>query len=287
VHVRPKPNERSGRVTAVRAPAPLELSMSFETDSRTTLTPLPPSPVGDRRGGLPIALDPNDPLRNPQETLTPSPSPCAQGEGETFAGPARSRHVGSVAGERFRRSVGVTETAWGQFAAGDLARPLVEGGARLGAGLEEVTGRPTVAAGGFAVDRGAGRAVEHEIAWVEFAERIDHEAVRVALDPGELARVVVFEDAHGALPLHCRKALSAFGSTEHLTRFPETERRRTWRTWRIWRTWQTWQSWQTSQEPGRAPSSPPPPLRGVSDQSQRPLGARSFSVVMPTDLRAT
>jgi hypothetical protein len=93
VHVRPKPNERSGRVTAVRAPAPLELSMSFETDSRTTLTPL-------------------------------SPVPSGQG------------------GERVGWSVGVTEIAWGQLAAGDLARPLIDGGAGLGAGFEEEADRP-------------------------------------------------------------------------------------------------------------------------------------------------
>jgi hypothetical protein len=34
-----------------------------------------------------------------------------------------------------------------QFAAGDLARPLIEGGARLGAGFDEVAGRPAIAAG--------------------------------------------------------------------------------------------------------------------------------------------
>src|SRR5215203_1459310 len=90
----------------------------------------------------------------------------------------------------------MTETARMQFAAGGLARPVVEGGASLGAGFEEEAGRPAVAAGGFAGDRAAGRAVKDEVAGVGFAVGVDDEAVLVAFDPCETASVV-FEDAHG------------------------------------------------------------------------------------------
>ncbi len=103
----------------------------------------------------------------------------------------------------------------GQLAGGGQARPLIEASARLGAGFDEVPGSPAIAAGGLAVDRAAAGPVEHEIARVGSAGRVDDEAVLVAFDPGEVARVV-FEDAHSALPLHFRKALSALGSMEHL-----------------------------------------------------------------------
>jgi hypothetical protein len=42
--------------------------------------------------------------------------------------------------------------------------------------------------------------VEDEIARIGLAVAVDDEAVLVAFDPGEKARVVVFENAHGVLP---------------------------------------------------------------------------------------
>ena len=51
-----------------------------------------------------------------------------------------------------------------QLAAGDLARPLIELGARLRARFAEEARRPALAAGGFAGDRAAGCPVQHQIA---------------------------------------------------------------------------------------------------------------------------
>src|SRR5215207_3788701 len=82
-----------------------------------------------------------------------------------------------------------------QFA-GDLARPLVEGGAGFGARFNEVVGRLAIAAGGFAADGAAAGPVEHEVAGVGFAGCADDETVLVAFDTGKVAGVVVLEDAH-------------------------------------------------------------------------------------------
>ena len=133
----------------------------------------------------------------PKGTRHPAPGtrPWAQGEGDAVGGFAGSRHSSSVGSERVGRLVGVAETARFQLAAGDLARPLVEIGAGLGAGFEEVAGRPALAAGGFAGDRAAACPVEHEIARVGSAGRVDDEAVLMAFDPGEVARVVVLRCA--------------------------------------------------------------------------------------------
>src|SRR5215213_1567814 len=111
--------------------------------------------------------------------------------------------------DRSGRSVGPAETAWVQLTAGDLAGPLIEGGAGLGAGFDEVAGRPALTSGGFAANGAAARTVEHEIAGVGFTKGVDDEAVLVGFDPGEIARVVVFEDAHAARSPLCLKRSSA------------------------------------------------------------------------------
>jgi hypothetical protein len=87
--------------------------------------------------------------------------------------------VGSGGREGSKGSVGVTETARMQLAAGDLARPLIEGGSRLGAGFDEVAGRPAIAAGGLTGNRAAACPVEHEIARIGSAERVDDEALSI------------------------------------------------------------------------------------------------------------
>jgi hypothetical protein len=87
-----------------------------------------------------------------------------------------------------------------QLAAGDLARPLVEIGASLRAGFDERAGRPAITAGGFPLERAAAGPVEDEIAWIGLAEGVDDKTVLVTINLGEIARVLVFEDAHGVHP---------------------------------------------------------------------------------------
>src|SRR5215218_2395145 len=87
-----------------------------------------------------------------------------------------------------------------ELAADVLTGPLVELTANFRAGFDEITGRPALAAGGFAADGAAAGPVEDEIAWIGFAEGVDDEAVLVTINPGEITRVVVFEDAHGLPP---------------------------------------------------------------------------------------
>jgi hypothetical protein len=83
-----------------------------------------------------------------------------------------------------------------QPAADGLAGLLLEGGTSLGAHFDELASRPAVAAGGFAADGAAAGPVEDQIAGVEFAGRVHDEAVLKAFDSGEIARVIVLDDAH-------------------------------------------------------------------------------------------
>ena len=97
------------------------------------------------------------------------------------------------------QSVGPAETARMQLAAGDLPRPLVESGASLRAHFDEIASRPAITAGGFAADRAAAGPMEIEITGIGLAGRVNDEAMLVTVDPGEVPRVVIFEDAHGVL----------------------------------------------------------------------------------------
>jgi len=84
-----------------------------------------------------------------------------------------------------------------ELAADGLSCPLVEGDAIFRAGFDEIAGRPAVTAGGFAPDRAAAGSMKDQTTGIGLASCVDDEAVLVALDPGEVARVVVSEDAHG------------------------------------------------------------------------------------------